>query len=141
MKKHLPTVTLITVDCLHLERSKAAADICERDFTFAKVVILSSIPDRDPRVVPIAEIKDGKKYSEFYIKEMYKYVDTPLALTFHHDSFIANPDAWEDEFLKYDYIGAPWRHPGAPSVGGNGGFAIRSRRLLEYISKNMERIS
>ena len=138
--KHLPNVTLITVDCLHLERSKAAADICQKNFNFAKVVILSSIPDTDPRVVSIPEIKDGKIYSLFYIKEMYKYVNTPLALTFHHDGFIANPEAWEDEFLKYDYLGSPWRHPNAPTAGGNGGFAIRSRRLLEYISKNMEKI-
>ena len=138
--KHLPNVTLITVDCLYLSRSLAGADICQKNFTFGAVKILSSMPSDDPRVVPIVAIHDGKIYSKFYIKEMYKYVDTPMALTFHHDSFIANPDAWEDEFLKYDYIGAPWRHPGAPVVGGNGGFAIRSRRLLEYISKNCETI-
>ena len=62
--KYLPNVTLITVDCLHLERSKAAADICERHFSFGKVVILSSIKDSDPRVVPIEEIKDGKSIKE-----------------------------------------------------------------------------
>jgi len=139
VKKELPNVTLITIDCLHLARSKACADICQKDFTFGAVKILSSIPDSDPRVVPIPPLLNGKIYSEFYSKELWKYVDTPLALTFHHDSFIANPSAWEDEFLNYDYIGSPWHHPNTHAVG-NGGFAIRSRRLLEYGAKNYEKI-
>ena len=138
--KNLPDVTLITVDCLHLERSKAAADICQREFNFAKVVILSSVPDPDPRVVYIPKITDGKIYSEFYIKEMYKYIDTPISITYHHDGFILNPSAWDDQFLKYDYMGAPWDHPGAEGLVGNGGFAVRSRRLLEYVAKNYEKI-
>ena len=139
MKKHLPNVTLITVDCLHLARSKAAADICQKDFEFGAVKILSSIPDSDPRVVSIPPLNNGKIYSDFYIKELWKYIDTPLALTFHHDGFIANSSAWDDKFLDYDYLGAPWHHPGAHMVG-NGGFAIRSRRLLEYVAKNFEKI-
>lgn len=139
MKKDLPNVTLITVDCRYPNRSKAAADICQKDFTFGAVKILSSVPDSDPRIVPIEEINNGKIYSEFYIRELWKYVDTPLSLTFHNDAFIANPDAWTDEFLEYDYIGPPWYHLGKLRVG-NGGFAIRSRRLLEYVAKNCDKI-
>ncbi len=138
-KKDLPDVTLITVDCLYLKRSKAGADICQKNFNFGAVKILSSIPDPDPRVVPIPPLNNGKLYSDFYIDELWKYVDTPLALTYHHDGFILNPDAWEDEFLNYDYIGPPWHHPSAHKIG-NGGFAIRSRRLLEYLAKNREKI-
>ncbi len=140
MKKDLPNVTLITVDCLHLARSKACADICQKYFNFGAVKILSSIPDPDPRVVSIAPLLNGKVYSDFYINDLWKHVDTPLALTFHHDSFIANPDAWEDNFLNYDYIGPPWYHPGAYNLIGNGGFAIRSRRLMEYAAKNRKKI-
>jgi hypothetical protein len=140
MKKDLPNVTLITVDCRNIRQVKAAADICEKDFNFGAVKILSSIKDDDPRVVPIEEINNGLVYSMFYIKELWKYVDTPLALTFHSDAFILNPSAWEDEFLEYDYLGPPWQHPSSPLIGGNGGFAIRSRRLLEYVGKNYEKI-
>lgn len=139
MKKYLPNVTLITVDCRHPERSKAGADICQKNFEFGAVKILSHVQDSDPRIVHIDEINNGKIYSEFYIRELYKYVDTELALTYHNDSFIANPEAWTDEYLKYDYIGPPWYHVGNTHVG-NGGFAIRSRRLLEYVAKNCDRI-
>lgn len=139
MKKDLTNVTLITVDCRYPNRSKAGADICQKDFTFGAVKILSSIPDSDPRIVPIDEINNGKIYSEFYIKELWKYIDTPFALTYHNDSFIANPDAWTDEFLEYDYIGPPWYHVGKLRVG-NGGFALRSRRLMKYVAENYKNI-
>ena len=140
MKRHLSNVTLITVDCRNILQVKTAADICQKDFEFGAVKILSSIKDPDPRVVPIEEINDGLKYSLFYIRELWKYVDTPLALTFHNDAFVLNPDAWEDEFLKYDYLGPPWFHPSSPLIGGNGGFAIRSRRMLKYAGENYQKI-
>src|SRR3989344_8933853 len=139
-KRHLPNVTLITFDCVNLKQTLAAADICQRNFSFGAVKILSSIPSNDPRVVPVPELlNDWRKYSEFYIREFAKHVETEFALCFHPDSFIANPSAWEDEFLNYDYIGAPWHHLGKVLVGG-GGFSIRSKRLLDYISKNYKRI-
>jgi len=40
-----------------------------------------------------------------------------------------NADSWNDEWLEYDYIGAVW-HDGAV---GNGGFSLRSKRLLEAL--------
>ena len=138
-KKDLSNITLITVDCVNLSRSKTAADICEKNFTFAKTVILSSIKDDDPRVVYIPKIDSRQIYSEFYIKELWKYIDTDFALTFHPDGFILNPQAWTDEFLEYDYIGAPWYHI-YPHRIGNGGFALRSRRLLKFVSENYKKI-
>lgn len=141
-KKSLPNVTLITIDCINLPQSKIAADICEKNFTFAKTIILSSIKDSDPRVIHVPHIDSTIKYSEFCIKEMWKYIDTDYALVFQHDGFILNPEAWTDEFLNYDYIGAPWYHLGHISNGvvGNGGFSLRSKRLLDFIGKNYKKI-
>lgn len=140
IKKYLPNVTLITFDCVNLKQTLISADICEKYFSFGAVKILSSIPSSDPRVVPVPELlNDWQKYSEFYIREFAKHVQTEQALCFHPDSFIANPEAWDDEFLKYDYIGAPWYHFGKPVVG-SGGFSIRSKKLLDYISKNYKQI-
>ena len=46
------------------------------------------------------------------------------------DGFVVDPRAWSHEFLVHDYIGAVWPdQPAARSVG-NGGFSLRSRRLL-----------
>jgi hypothetical protein len=55
------------------------------------------------------------------------------------DGFILNPEAWEDGFLEYDFLGAPWPlelswvQPGCQV--GNGGFSLRSRRLCALTSK------
>ena len=42
------------------------------------------------------------------------------------DAAIVKPEAWLNEFLKWDYIGAPWHD----DVVGNGGFCLMSQRLL-----------
>lgn len=139
LQKKLSNITLIGIDCVNLERLKIAADICQKFFLFGGVKLLSSIPDNDPHIVKIPKIKSTVEYSEFCIKEMWKYVETDFALVFQYDGFILNPSAWTDKFLNYDYIGAPWYCPGAPRVG-NGGFSLRSKRLLNFISQNCNKI-
>lgn len=67
------------------------------------------------------------------IKDLHKYVDTDFAMCIQWDAFILNPDAWEEDFLSYDYIGAPWWFSDDRNVG-NGGFSIRSRKFLEVAS-------
>jgi hypothetical protein len=57
------------------------------------------------------------------------------------DGFPLNEKAWEADFLRYDYIGAPWTPGYNWALGmpvcteetrvGNGGFSIRSKKLLE----------
>jgi len=47
---------------------------------------------------------------------------------------------WNDKFLDYDYIGAPWSQQNQwvesyDARVGNGGFSLRSKRLLEATSK------
>lgn len=55
-------------------------------------------------------------------------------LNIEWDSGLNDPNMWSNEFLKYDYIGAPWPwHPKNERVG-NGGFSLLSRRLLEALS-------
>ena len=81
---------------------------------------------------------DYKNYSEWMIKELYKYIDTDHVITIQYDSCIINAGFWSDEFLQYDYIGAPWPNNWTNRVG-NGGFSLRSFKftrqnsLLNYI--------
>lgn len=42
------------------------------------------------------------------VKLLDSYIETPHVLVVQYDGFILNPDAWTDEFLEYDYVGAPW---------------------------------
>ena len=75
-------------------------------------------------------------YSRFCLHNLYDNVDSDYCLIFQDDGFVLNPHLWDDEFLKYDYIGSPWPlYIGWPEEGrqvGNGGFSLRSKKLLEY---------
>ena len=89
---------------------------------------------------PVNNMKD---YSKFMIYDLNDHIETDFVLTIQYDGFIINPDAWRDEFLDYDYIGAPWPlrkngfvTPFGEHISvGNGGFSLRSKKLLELPSK------
>jgi len=56
-------------------------------------------------------------------------------LIFQTDSILRKKGI--DEFLQYDYVGAPWKLYGAPEFGGNGGLSLRRRSvMLEILEKN-----
>lgn len=130
---NLQDVTLIGVDCKQLPRLIKAADICEHDITFAKTILLSSQESTDPRVIKIDPINSKEAYSDFMIKHLHKYIDTTHALIIQYDGYVMDAEAWEDEFMQYDYIGAPWWYPDGFNVG-NGGFSLRSQQLMKYLA-------
>jgi len=64
------------------------------------------------------------------------YFDTSHALICTHDGFISNPHLWQDSWLEFDMIGAPW--PAFWNVGhrvGNTGFTLQSQKFLQMASK------
>jgi len=74
----------------------------------------------------------------FLMRGLHKHIDTDIAVYVHWDGYAINPGKWTDEFLEYDYGGAPWPRHFGKSVGnarvGNGGFSIRSKRWLTIAS-------
>lgn len=135
MTKKLPTVTLFGLDCINIDRLIQVAEICKKDFDFAEVKLLTSLPSTHPEVVQIEPIDSIAKYSHFMIHKLNSYIDTDFVLIIQYDGFILNPVAWTDEFLEYDYNGAPWFRRGEMVVG-NGGFSLRSKKLLEILQKD-----
>lgn len=113
-------VTLIGVDN-NLERLQKAADICTNDIKFADVQLLNE------------PITSKEEYSRFCIKELYKYVKTSHLLICQYDGYVNNWKAWDNSWIEYDYIGAPWHYQDGMAVG-NGGFSLRSRRLMEIVA-------
>lgn len=83
---------------------------------------------------------DYLAYSRFCVERLAEYVDTDFCLCVQLDGFILNPSLWDDEFLSYDFVGAPWSDkPHRPMVAdrnvGNGGFSLRSERYLRLASE------
>ena len=87
------------------------------------------------QVISLKRGYDKRQYSHLMIKELNNFISTDFVMTFQFDGFIANINAWDESFLKYDYIGAPWWFEDGNNVG-NGGFSIRSKRLLEVLAKD-----
>lgn len=130
----LKNVTLACIDCIDINRAFKAIDICEKEIKFADSILLTSIKLDDKRIVPIKHIGSIQEYSRFMIKDLVRYIDTEYVLCIQWDGYVLNANAWTNEFLKFDYIGAAWYFRDNMNVG-NGGFSLRSKKYLEVCSK------
>lgn len=82
-------------------------------------------------VIEIEPLRSSAEYSHFVMRQLPAYVRSSHALLIKWNGFVAHAEAWTDEFLAYDYLGAVWPdQPEALSVG-NGGFSLRSRRFMQ----------
>ena len=81
-------------------------------------------------IVDIGPIRSSAEYSNFVMRQLPGYIRTSHALITQWDGFVTHPEAWTDEFLVYDYIGAVWPEEPEGRNVGNGGFSLRSRRFL-----------
>lgn len=77
------------------------------------------------KVIRIPQL-DWQKWNEFVNREVPQHIQSRYAMSVHEDGFPMHTNLWDDVFLTYDYIGAPWHD----RVVGNGGFNIESQRLL-----------
>lgn len=70
-------------------------------------------------------------YNQIIFNEFALSSTQDFNLVIQWDGYPCNLEAWTDEFLKYDYIGAVW--PWTAEKVGNGGFSLRSRKLLDSL--------
>ena len=132
----LPGVTLCCVDTANHALALRALALSRRGIRFARsVLVTDALPPAmtAPQGVDLARIEPlatREQYSQFVLKELGRLVDTPHVLLIQWDGYVVNPQAWDPAFLACDYLGAKWFwHTDGMRVG-NGGFSLRSRRLL-----------
>ena len=135
MNNTATAITLVAVDCAY---PQLAADALARSAAMlpvARVLLLTDVAvEHDGiEVVPIASIRSRAAYSQFVLKELGAYINTDYALMVQWDGFIIDGSAWAEEFWNYDYIGAKWPHESGDFRVGNGGFSLRSKRLLDAL--------
>ncbi|WP_454888169.1 DUF5672 family protein [Sphingobium herbicidovorans] len=82
-------------------------------------------------IVPIRRLDSAAAYSDFLLAHMVDHVKTPYCLVAQWDGHVLDARRWRPEFLDYDYIGASWPQFLDGHDVGNGGFSLRSRRLME----------
>jgi len=107
---------------------------------------------RDPENVDVSFVKyqkiakmDYSGYQDFMLRNVGRFwPDDAHGLFVQLDGYPINPSGWRDDFMSYDYIGAPWpvslleshNHPIDKRVG-NGGFSLRSARLIRLCAEHM----
>ncbi|CAH1905146.1 conserved hypothetical protein [Candidatus Nitrotoga sp. HW29] len=126
------TITLCCVDCINHDLAIKALKKSKERGVFDRVLFLT---DRDftlPGIetIEIPPIRSRQEYSTFVLHELHHYIDSDFVLLIQWDGYIINPNAWTNEFLNFDYIGAVWGHHKDGFRVGNGGFSLRSRKLL-----------
>ncbi|WP_319005462.1 DUF5672 family protein [Novosphingobium profundi] len=83
------------------------------------------------RIVPVDRLTSSAAYSQFLLNRLVDYVTTSHCLVAQWDGHVLDATRWQSEFLEYDYIGASWPQFDDGHDVGNGGFSLRSRRLME----------
>jgi len=140
----LPNVTLVAVTSIKLPETIRAITESTKGIEFGavKLIVGKDAPGIIyPKTVIDYEFDSLDAYSKFIVYNLHEFIDTEFALIIQYDGYIKNHEAWRDEFLDNDYIGAPWSLPSdsfsyRDAFGnivrvGNGGFSLRSKKLLE----------
>lgn len=132
----LAQVTLCAVDTRAPALAVRALQRSMADIRFGRVVLfthgwISQTPLPGVEVVDIGAIRSGADYSHFVLRLLPGHITSRHVLVTQWDGFVVDPSAWTDEFLRFDYLGAVWTDQPAGRCVGNGGFSLRSQRLLQ----------
>jgi len=165
---NLNNVTLICVDGVGKnDSSKKAINKSILNIQFAKVILLTCdnlIKDINAEIIKIPRM-NWNEYNEFIISKLSNYFDTEFVLLCQDDGYISNYQMWDNKFLDYDYIGAPWPQDLMSQLMynleknvdlngekfqqeiklknynpnnyrvGNGGFSLRSQKLCKFVQQ------
>ena len=133
----LDNLTIVTLDSLNYEATSFAIDKTLEIFPNAKVIQIGDRRYHDAGEFYEVPKFDKKEHSRLCLQMVPDLVTTDWALFVQYDGFPTNPQYWTNDFLNYDYIGAPWNPAASGWDVGNGGFSLRSKKLLE-LSKQIK---
>ncbi len=128
-------ITLVAVTSYAFELTKRAIERTLNTIPCREVLVMCNrniFPDgRWIEINPITI----EEYNTIMFKHLWPYIRTEHILVVQFDGMAVNAEHWSDDFMKFDYIGAvwPWPHHPPEYKVGNGGFSLRSRRLINML--------
>lgn len=145
MKLQLPDVTLVLVETREHALGCFAIEDCLRVADFGDVLILTDRPLEfsiltqvcKPRIHTVPDWPEKIGWSRAWWHEVPPLLKTPFTLNIQWDSWICDVSMWRNEFLNYDYIGAPWWYKDGMNVG-NSGFSLVSTPLRRYLRAHQD---
>lgn len=131
----LQDVTLCAVDTVNPALAARALDISLSQCDFGAAMLLAhvDVPTR-AHVEKIAPLRSLAEYSHFMLKRLADRIATPWVLVVQWDGYVLDASRWSGRFYQYDYIGARWPGASSGSDVGNGGFSLRSAKLLKALA-------
>lgn len=127
-------VTLVMIETFYHDLARKSLEETLKRVPFKNVVVFSDqniLPGST--WVPIQPTTTMFDYCDLLLKGMWPYIGTSHMIFQQWDAMIWNPDAWTDDFLLFDYIGAVWPWQPPTNAVGNGGFSLRSRKLIQAL--------
>ena len=129
-------VTLCAVTSVAREATVAALRHSQGQIQFDRALLLSDVCPSGLTGTgiewrQIEPLGSRSEYSRFMLHQLAGHIETPHVLIVQWDGFVRDGRRWQDAFLEYDYIGAAWPQFSDGAVVGNGGFSLRSKRLLD----------
>lgn len=132
-KIKLPNITLCAIGSeKYKESQQKALDYSSKDIEFGAIKNI------------IVDTNTIDEWNKAVVFDLGDYIDTEFALLVHPDGFVVHPEVWNDEWLKYDFIGAPFPLPrdnfsyrdvnGKIQRVGNS-VSLRSQKLLQLPKK------
>jgi tetratricopeptide (TPR) repeat protein len=135
----LADVTLLCADTANHALALRALERSRAGIRYGRVVLLTdgvpanvAVP-QGIDVVPMAPLGSREAYSQLMLKGLREHVQTSHVLVVQWDGYVVNPAAWDAQFLSTDFIGAKWFWYRDGLTIGNGGFSLRSKRLLDAL--------
>lgn len=152
--KELKNLALFIADTREHELAIKTINHCCKDFKFGQIVFCTNKKKEELNINEVIEVKridsitSKDDYSNLILHNLHDKFKNFIThvLIVQTDGFIVNTNGWKKEFLDYDYIGAPWEyhpcsyeppHPESTpdNCVGNGGFSIRSIKLIKTVHK------
>lgn len=138
----LPEVTLVLIETREHDLGQLALEDCERHVKFGDVLVftdrVSQFMRADRRCIAVPDWPEKIGWCRHHWQDVAPHVGTSHTLAIQWDSWVVDPGMWRPEFLEYDYIGAPWWYKDGKNVG-NGGFCLRSTKLMRFLRKHRDR--
>jgi hypothetical protein len=131
---NLSQITLVAItDENKYKDTIKAVDFSCKDIDFGDINIISNVEQSTNKYKHIKNelVNDLVGYNNICIHGLSELINTEFCLIIQWDGFIINPNLWTNDFLNYDYIGAPWDHASSKNRVGNGGFSLRSKKFLD----------
>jgi len=146
---NLSNISLVCMSSVDLQGSIDALLKSSENIKFGEIILIThQKPDNLPSKIEykfIDKINSIDEYSYNIIYKLENFFNKKYVLIIQSDGYVVNPESWKEEFLNYDYLGAPFRLPNDDYSYrdinknlvrvGNGGFSLRSKKLVELPNK------